>query len=52
MVTLGMRYRYEWDDDPTGKPVKVTVPICPEIAFQPDSSAFDASDVSYLVSCQ
>jgi lysophospholipase L1-like esterase len=50
-VTLTMRYRHEWEEGPNGKPRMVTVRICPEITFQPDSSLFDPRDVSDLVDC-
>jgi lysophospholipase L1-like esterase len=50
-VTLGMRFIYQWEEGPTGKPVRVRVPICPELMFRPDSAAFDPRDVSSLVRC-
>jgi GDSL-like Lipase/Acylhydrolase family len=51
-VTLSMRYRFEWEQGPGGKPVKVRVPVCPNIGFQPDLPVFDTRDVSGLVDCQ
>ena len=50
-VTVTMRHKTETIIGPTGKPITVTVPVCPALTFKPDSAAYTGQDFSSLIKC-
>ena len=50
-VTVAMGHKTETIIGPTGKPITVTVPVCPALTFQPDSAAYTGQNFSNLIKC-
>jgi hypothetical protein len=46
-----MGHTYQSEIGPNGKPIRVAVPVCPTLTFQPDLPVFQAGDFSPLLVC-